>query len=134
MREPPIVASSREAAEHIYGRLRAHNRAFLCGAGDYRFHIEENGTIVAGIVAGGVCDTLEIEFLFVDEAHRGKGLGKRLIAHAEEAARRGGLTRVLLNTYSFQAPEFYKKLGYTVAAKIDPCFGDFAQYFFTKRL
>lgn len=134
MRETPIVASSREATELIHGRLRKYNRLFLAGAGDYSFHIEENGTVVAGIVAGGVCDTLEIEFLFVDEAHRGKGLGKRLIAHAEEAARRGGLTRVLVNTYSFQAPEFYKKLGYTEAARIDPCFGDFKQYFFTKRL
>lgn len=134
MREEPIVASSCEATESIHSRLRAYNRMFLRDAGSYCFHIEENGTIVAGIVAGGACDTLEIEFLFVDETRRGRGLGKRLIAHVEEAARRDGLRRALVNTYSFQAPEFYKKLGYTVIAEIAPCFADYAQYFLIKQL
>ena len=132
--ENKIVYSSEEDTEFIHSRLREYNRKYMSDFDDYNFHIEKDGKIIAGIVAASIFDTLEVEFLFVDENHRGKNLGTELLKHAENTAKMNGLKRILLNTYSFQAPEFYKKLGYSELFKIDPCFGEFSQSYFIKNL
>lgn len=132
--ENKIVYSSEEDTEFIHSRLREYNRKYMSDFDDYNFHIEKDGKIIAGIVAASIFDTLEVEFLFVDENHRGKNLGTELLQYAENTARINGLKRILLNTYSFQAPEFYKKLGYSELFKIDPCFGEFSQSYFIKNL
>lgn len=134
MADLPILPSSEEDSELIHARLRSHNAHYMRDTGDFSFHIEENGQTIAGIVAGGTGELLEIEFLYVDRSCRGRGLGRRLVAHVEELARQKGLKRVLLNTYSFQAPEFYKKLGYTEVLKLDPVFDGFSQSYFVKDL
>jgi ribosomal protein S18 acetylase RimI-like enzyme len=51
----------------------------------------------------------------VEASHRGKGLGVGLVREFEHHASKHGCTSFYLETLSFQAPEFYKKLGYTVA-------------------
>lgn len=132
--ENKIVYSSEEDTEFIHSRLREYNRKYMSDFDDYNFHIEKDGKIIAGIVAASTFDTLEVEFLFVDENHRGKNLGTELLKHAENTAKMNGLKRILLNTYSFQAPEFYKKHGYSELFKIDPCFGEFSQSYFIKNL
>lgn len=65
---------------------------------------------------GGCC---EIEFLWVCEELRNRGLGARLLMRAEDEARRRGCHQVILNTHSFQALDFYLKLGYEVFGAVD---------------
>lgn len=130
----PILPSSEEDNDGIHKRLREHNARYMRDTGDFSFHIKEDGKTIGGIVAGGLGDLLEVEFLYVDEACRGRGIGRRLLAHVEVLARQRGLKRVLLNTYSFQAPAFYKKLGYTEVLKLDPAFDGFTQSYFLKDL
>lgn len=134
MEELSILPSSEADSETIHARLLAHNARYMRDTGDFSFHVEEDGKTIAGIVAGGLGDLLEVEFLYVDEECRGKGIGRRLLAHVEDLARQRGLKRVLLNTYSFQAPAFYKKLGYTEVLKLDPAFDGFTQSYFLKDL
>lgn len=129
-----MIRSAQEDSEQVHQKLRDYNAQFMGDGKDYNFHIEENGRIIAGIVAASVFDTLEVDFLFVDADYRGKGLGKTLLRHVEDQARRDGLKRIILNTYSFQAPNFYQKLGYLVAAELTPCFGTVSQYFLCKEL
>lgn len=129
-----LKPSSEEENDEIHRRLRNYNRNFMRDFQDYNFHIEQDGAIVAGIVAGSTMDTLEVEFLFVEEAYRKLGLGSKLLEHVEAEAARNGLKRVLLNTYSFQAPGFYEKHGYERLLKIDPCFGEFQQFYYQKNL
>ena len=131
--EDRVVQSSKEDNEYIHLKLREYNRKF-CNLEDYNFHIEEDGKIIAGIVAVSASDTLEVELLFVDENHRRKELGSKLLRYVENAARTNGLKRILLDTYSFQAPGFYLRLGYSELFKIDPCFGRYSQSYFVKNL
>ncbi|HCT91147.1 MAG TPA: N-acetyltransferase [Lachnospiraceae bacterium] len=118
----------------IHRMLQQYNARYMRDFKEYNFHISERGKPVAGIVAESTFDTLEVEFLFVKESCRGKGYGRRLLAHVEELALRDGLKRVLLNTYSFQAPGFYRSLGYTQLLEINPCFGEYSQFYFMKEL
>ncbi len=131
---PPIQPSSDATSEALHRRLQAYNHAFYGEVREHSFHMEEDGVVVAGVVASSVFDTLEVEYLFVEEAVRGRGYGAALLRRAEESARAYGLRRVLLNTYSFQAPAFYRKQGYREISRIEPCFGAVNQYFFEKML
>jgi GNAT superfamily N-acetyltransferase len=129
-----VKPSSEALQEEVHRRLREYNRPFFRDQEDFSFHVERDGQIVAGIVAGSTYQTLEVEFLFVDEAYRGRGLGSLLLRTAEERARDAGIRHVLLNTYSFQAPGFYPKEGYTELFRIDNCLGPHSQHFFWKDL
>lgn len=71
----------------------------------------ENGEIIAGLNSA-VCWRMEIDILWVEEKARKQGLGKRLLDEAEKIAKSKECTFIKLNTFSFQAPEFYKKYGY----------------------
>lgn len=66
---------------------------------------------------GGLCgDVLQgwlyVKYLAVVERARTLGVGRALMNRAEEEARKRGLAGVYLDTYDFQAPGFYEKLGY----------------------
>ena len=65
---------------------------------------------------------------------RGRGLGRALLAAAEDEARRRGCRTIVLETHSFQAPSFYSKLGYTkVGEAVDTPIG-FTEVKFQKHL
>ena len=74
-----------------------------------------------------------IEDMWVDEAYRGKGNGKKLIAKLEELFKDKGYNNINLVTSLFQAPEFYKKCGFKLEYirenKINP---KFTKFFFVK--
>jgi len=53
-----------------------------------------------------------IAMLFVPEQLRGKGYGMKLMDEAEKYAVKQGSYGIWLDSYSFQAPEFYEKAGY----------------------
>jgi len=55
-----------------------------------------------------------IDDLWVDIAYRGKGYGKALVTTLEEHFKGQGFNNINLVTSAFQAPEFYKKCGFTV--------------------
>ena len=130
MQEIKLFPSSEQDNQYIHQQLRQYNRQFMRDFKDYSFHIKQDGQIVAG----STMDMLATEFLFVEKSHCGQGLGRLLLEQAENLARQDGCKRVLLNTYSFQAPGFYRRMGYELLAQQNPCFGEYSQYYFTKNL
>ena len=62
--------------------------------------------------------TLYVDYFFVDEALRGQGCGKMLFAALEEHVRNNGKS-IELSTNTFQAPGFYRQMGYTVIGEHD---------------
>jgi GNAT superfamily N-acetyltransferase len=92
------------------------------------------GAVIGGLWGITLYDWLQVELLVVPESMRGVGLGRKLIAKAEEAAQARGCVGVWLDTFSFQAPGFYERLGYRTLATIkDHPIGG-ARHVFAKRL
>jgi GNAT superfamily N-acetyltransferase len=93
------------------------------GYNDYRplaiFVRDDAGAIIAGLTAFTWGGTLRIQFLWVHENWRKHGYGKRLILAAEQEAIARGCKQVVLDTHSFQAPEYYPKLGYTLCGVME---------------
>jgi GNAT superfamily N-acetyltransferase len=68
--------------------------------------------MAGGLIGETYWNWLHIELLWLEEGLRGRGYGQRLVIMAEDEARRRGMKHAYLNTFSFQAPDFYERLGY----------------------
>lgn len=75
-----------------------------------------------------------IELLSVPELARGQGMGSKLMQMAEELAREKECIGIWLDTFDFQAPEFYKKHGYSELGHIADYPPGHKRFFFQKRL
>ncbi|MER5429236.1 N-acetyltransferase [Streptomyces sp. NPDC002588] len=93
------------------------------------------GELAGGLVGHTWTTWLHVTHLWVDARHRGVGLGTRLLAEAEGiAARDRGCTRVRVETWDFQAPGFYRRLGYDVVCVIEDYPPGVTEYTLTKEL
>ncbi|MBO1625612.1 GNAT family N-acetyltransferase [Bacillus arachidis] len=93
----------------------------------------------AGKIFGGITGTiyfyhLHIDFLWVDESVRHGGYGSQLLNKIEEIAKEKNCRLILLDSFSFQAPEFYKKHGYREFGVVEDHPKGYSQHFLEKRL
>jgi ribosomal protein S18 acetylase RimI-like enzyme len=110
---------------YVIGKLEAFNEAHTPTAflrKDVRLFVrDEAGTIQAALLGTVTMHSLVIQIMWVDEALRRQGVGKELVASAEGIARDTGAKQVIVETTTFQAPEFYNKLGFEVICEIPDC-------------
>jgi GNAT superfamily N-acetyltransferase len=76
-------------------------------------------TIVGGVTGATYWNWLFIDLLWIKDEFRGCGYGHRLLMLAENEARQRGATNAYLDSYSFQAPNFYEQHGYQVFGKLE---------------
>ena len=93
----------------------------------------KTGQVIGGLWGRTVYDWLFVEFLFVPGHLRGRGLGTTLLRTAEDAAVARSCIGVCLDTFDFNAPDFYRTLGYEEFAALDSPRRGFSRHYFTKR-
>ncbi|GGF84679.1 GNAT family N-acetyltransferase [Paenibacillus aceti] len=96
--------------------------------------LNEQDELVAGITASIYWKQMHVDFLWVDESLRGQNKGTELLTKAEEIARQHHCRYIQLETFSFQAPEFYKKQGFTIFGILDDSPYDGAKQYFLKKV
>ena len=79
----------------------------------------ETGEVIGGLYGRTSLGVLFIERFFLPEERRGNGLGSRILAMAEAEGKRRGCALAALFTLHFQAPGFYRKQGYDIAARLE---------------
>ena len=95
---------------------------------------DEVGRKLAGLTGETFGNWLCIKFLFVSKQLRGQGTGSRLLNAAESEARRRGCKYAFVDTFSFQAPEFYKKHGYQEVFVLEEYPYTGKRHYYTKEL
>jgi ribosomal protein S18 acetylase RimI-like enzyme len=130
--ERPNEKDVQELRQHLRDYNMAHANS-QNGYGIAIFLRDQQRQMIAGISGWLWGECLEIDFLWVKETLRGQGIGKRLVTALEEAAIERGCRQTTLETFSFQAPEFYQKLGYNIFGVIEGFGNHFRKFYMQKR-
>ena len=80
---------------------------------------DARGAVQAGVRYLISCDWLFVNWLWVAAPYRRRGIGSRLLVGAEAAAREKGCRGAYLDTFTFQAPEFYPRHGYREFGRLE---------------
>jgi len=139
-RKAGIVAersNARDASRLLWRGLARFNQK-TAGKYHYRRTVltarSDSGRIVGGLILQSWWKESYIELLWLSERARRHGVGSELVAEAERRARRRGSKLLHLNTYSFQAPRFYEKLGFRCCGRMSGSPKGESRYFYVKRL
>jgi GNAT superfamily N-acetyltransferase len=93
------------------------------------------GEVIGGILSNiGYWGGLEIRILWVNEDYRKSGIGTRLLIEVEKQAKLKGALVSILDTFDFQAKNFYLKNGYSICGQIDDFPLGHKKFYLQKRL
>ena len=123
-----------ETAELIRSVLRSYNRQFFIDSETINLVEEQSGHFIGGLTATRDFDSSYVDYFVVEKEYRKSGIGRKLLLRLEEIAKEKNVKRIMLNTYSFQSPGFYEKMGYKPNLIIDPVFINYKHYHFIKEL
>ncbi|MEO8963749.1 MAG: GNAT family N-acetyltransferase [Gammaproteobacteria bacterium] len=132
--------STNDAYEYILAESLKHDERILPFTQtpkriEINFVVMHQGDVIGGIYADLYhWNILYICILFVSETHRNKKLGSILLNHAEETAKSMGCTLCHVETYDFQAEDFYIKHGYEVFGTLENCPKGHKRFYLRKNL
>lgn len=118
----------------------AHSTALAIGQYEAQpshiYALDADGTVVAGLVGRthSLPTWLEVSVIWSDERVRHQGLGRQLMERAENEARQRGCRYARTATSNYQAPEFYRKLGYQLYGTLENCPPGETVFYFWKEL
>lgn len=130
-------AANVQDARVVQDAICAYNRS---KAGDQQYeplNVFLRGSrseLVGGLLGSTYWQWLTIDFLWVAEDLRGRGHGGHLVVAAEGEAVRRGCKYAWLDTFSFQAKDFYEKRGYFTFGVLENFPGEHKRYFLRKKL
>ena len=106
---------TREDMDEIHCALKAYNLSKREPSENVPIGVfleDESQVKKAGLTGEIFGNWLCIKYLWVSDSLRHQGIGSSLIKKAEDEAIRQGAKYAFVDTFSFQAPEFYRKLGF----------------------
>ena len=95
---------------------------------------DDTGRALGGLIGTTVWGWLQVAQLWVAQQIRGEGYGIALMRAGEAEAQRRGCHHALLDTFDFQAREFYERLGYEVFGEVRDFPRGHARFFMQKAL
>ncbi len=102
---------------------------------EYCFVAENDaGEIMGAITGRAYYNEVHIGDLIIDKKYRGQDIGSKLVKTVEEEFSGKGFSKITLTTFGFQAPEFYKKLGYSLEFVREDEDPQLSKYFFCKNI
>ncbi|MGE3319480.1 MAG: GNAT family N-acetyltransferase [Candidatus Berkiella sp.] len=73
---------------------------------------KNNSQVVGGALVWEHSDALYIDVLWLHKNYRKKGIGTKIISMIDTVAIDKGISKIFVDTYEFQAQEFYQKHGF----------------------
>ena len=135
--EPDLIEdpTGQQVAEVERG-LGEYDLQFLPGRANVAIKgvLVESDRVVAGLYGEMFWRKMHVRLLWVHPERRKRGLGRRMIAWAEQRSRDLGCYSVTVETMSFQAPGFYAALGYRQIGLSQGYEGNACRHYFEKEL
>ena len=132
---------SEEEADLIVDRIVEYNLSKVPGKQEVpllcinRVIEDTNGEIIAGILSKMYCwNCIYIDVLWVKEEYRKDGLGTKLLKELEKIAKEKDCHLIHLDTFDFQAKDFYIRNGYEIFGILDECPENHKRYFMKKNI
>lgn len=98
------------------------------------FARNEAGKIVGGALVYVGRDSAFVDSIWVDTSYRLQGMGRGLLNEVESEAKKRNCVWVKLDTYEFQAPQFYLNCGYEIYGEVKDYTCGQSKIFLRKRL
>ena len=124
----------------IHSKLREgiidYNKHFLGDkiAADFSITIEdENKHLIGGVSGYRSGEYVMVQWVWVDEHYRAKGVGTRLFKKLDEFTLSKKCKFLTLETLEFQAKDFYEKFGFSVAATLPNWFYGYSLHIMRKQ-
>ena len=120
----------------ILDGLNAHNDAQAPRRDHVQFVLaaRQGDRLYGGALCTAVYDWVNVKLLWVSEDVRHQGWGAGIMRHIEQEATRRDCTGVHLDTYSFQALDFYLKIGYEIFGALPDHPRGHTRYYLQKKL
>ncbi|ENK0556848.1 GNAT family N-acetyltransferase [Clostridium sporogenes] len=134
-------SSSEKEADLIVDRIVEYNLSKVPGKQEVpllwinRVIEDTNGEIIAGILSEMYCwNCIYIDALWVKEEYRKDKLGTKLLKEIEKIAKEKDCHLIHLDTFDFQAKDFYIRHGYEIFGVLDQCPENHKRYFMKKNI
>lgn len=136
-----IEDCKREDEEIICNGLVAYNLSKVPKTQEIEFEyinrkiVDDQGNVIAGVISQMYCwNVLYIDILWVSDEYRKQGYGSILLNEIEKIAKEKACHLIHLDTFDFQAKDFYLKHGYTVFGVLEDCPEEHQRYYLKKTI
>ena len=110
---PELSEEFYELIDTEFNKFATKNNV-TCNYTPFNFIAKEDNKVIGIITGHSYYKEVHIGDLIVLEEYRNRHIGTKLVKAVEDYFKNKDFENINLSTYGFQAPEFYKKLGFEV--------------------